>query len=479
MFHDTNLAEGVPLVVDLDGTLTRADIAVESLFRCLTGKSGRLSDVLGLGSGSVAGLKARLARIDPVEPASQPFRPEVIELIQQARNEGRPVILSSAAHQRQVDRVARHLGLFDHAIGTGKRRNNKGAQKLANLRQLLGDRPFDYVGDSRADRPIWRVARRAYTVGASTGSAAEQRLSPMQRNSLRNIAKAARPHQWAKNLLVFVPLVTAGLLADGDAVGKALIAFLCLSVLASGTYILNDLFDIDSDRAHATKCKRPLAAGNLSVPVALVLALGAIIGGLTVMGLATSAGGLAALGTYLVVTLSYSLRLKSAMIADVIALACLYTLRLVIGAAAIGVAVSFWLFLFSTFFFLSLGYVKRYVELTKSKGEEHRLIKGRGYVRSDTDIVMVAGVSSGMVSLLVIVLFANAMMESGLYASPKLLWFLVLPLLYWLNRIWMMARRGQVDGDPVSFAIKDRRSWVLFAAIGAIVIAAKFLPIPF
>ncbi len=478
MFHDKDLTGAVPLVVDLDGTLTRADIAVESLLRCISGQRGTIAETLGMFGSGLAGLKARLAKTDPVDPAAQPFRPEVIDLIEQARAEGRPVILSSAAHQRQVDRIARHLGLFDHAVGTSKKDNNKGAQKLANLRDLIGKRPFDYVGDSAADRAIWKEARTAYTVGVSTGCANEQRLAPAQRNSLRSIAKAARPHQWAKNLLVFVPLVTAGLIADADAILRTIVAFICLSVLASGTYVLNDLLDIDSDRAHATKHKRPLAAGTLSIPFAIILAFAAITGGLGIMAAVTGIGGLAALATYLVVTLTYSFRLKSAMIADVMALACLYTLRLVIGAAAIGVAVSFWLFLFSTFFFLSLGYVKRYVELTKSDAEDHRLIKGRGYIRADTDIVMVAGVSSGMVSLLVIVLFANAMMESGIYASPKLLWLLVLPLLYWINRIWMMARRGMVDGDPVAFAMKDRKSWVLFAMIGGIVTAARFLPLP-
>ncbi|MEZ5696244.1 MAG: UbiA family prenyltransferase [Sphingomonadaceae bacterium] len=480
MFHDINLSKAVPLVVDLDGSLTSADIAVESLFRCLAGKVSGRARMIGHLPGGTAAIKTWLARVDPVDPRSLPLREEVLDLIARARAEGRPVILASAAHQRQVDRVADHLRLFDHAIGTtSARSNNKGANKLARIRSLIGDAPFDYVGDSSADLPIWREARIAYTVGVTTRAANEQRLVPGTRNSPTALARAARPHQWAKNLLVFVPLVTAGLLTDIDAIAQAVIAFLCMSFLASGTYLLNDLLDIDADRAHSSKCKRPLAAGELSIPFALLSAAIAIVGSLAVMMLATGYAGFLALTLYLVMTLAYSLRLKSAMIVDVIALAGLYTLRLVVGAAAIGVAVSFWLFLFSTFFFLSLGYVKRYVELSKSEVDRHALLKGRGYVGSDAEIVMVSGISAGMVSLLIIALFANDMRTSDIYQTPSLLWLLVVPLLYWLNRIWMMARRGQVDGDPVAFAMKDKRSWVLFSSVGAIILAAKFMVSPF
>lgn len=480
MILDIDLSKAVPLVVDLDGSLTSADIAVESLFRCLSGKVAGGMKVMGcLGSGP-ATLKTLLARVDPVDPRNLPLRKEVMELIDQARGEGRPVILASAAHQRQVDRVARHLGVFDHAIGTSLAQgNNKGANKLARIRELIGDAPFDYVGDASADLPIWHEARIAYTVGAATRTAHEHRLQPDTRNSLRAIAKAARPHQWAKNLLVFVPLVTAGLLDDVGTIAQAVIAFLCMSFLASGTYLLNDLLDINADRAHSSKCKRPLAAGELSIPFALLSAAIAIVGSLAAMMLTTGYAGFLALVLYLAMTFAYSLRLKSAMIIDVIALASLYTLRLVVGAAAVGVGVSFWLFLFSAFFFLSLGYVKRYVELSKSEVDQHALLKGRGYVGSDAEIVMVSGISAGMVSLLIIALFANDMRTSGIYQTPSLLWLLVVPLLYWLNRIWMMARRGQVDGDPVAFAMKDKRSWVLFSSVGAIILAAKFIVSPF
>ena len=222
---------------------------------------------------------------------------------------------------------------------------------------------------------------------------------------------------------------------------------------------------------------RPLASGALPVPVAVLAAPVFILAGLGGAALLLGLPALIALCVYFALTVAYSFRIKAAMIADVIALACLYTIRLWVGAAAVGVAVSSWLLLFSIFFFLSLGYLKRYIELMASTRAEHELLSGRGYVRSDAEIVAISGIAAGMVSLLVIILFANAMREGGGYASPDLLWLLVIPLLYWLNRVWMMARRGEVDGDPVAFAIRDPRSIAVGAMMALIVAAAKYLDI--
>ncbi|NBC36506.1 UbiA family prenyltransferase [Novosphingobium sp. FSY-8] len=474
MLHE-RIGEDVPLVVDLDRTLITGDVAMEAMVEL--GKRGFWA-ILGMVWMFLRGrsnLKTLLARRMPVDPATLAYRPQVLELIAQARASRRPVILASAAHWRTAHRVAAHLGLFDRVIASTHAANVKGSAKLAAIRAAVGDKPFDYVGDCAADRPIWRAARVAYTVDAPTGTAQQERIAP-RGNIARALLKAARPHQWAKNALVFVPLASSGMLANVGAIGASLLAFIAMSVIASSVYLLNDLLDIEADRLHPKKRKRPLASGALPIPVALVATVLAAVAGLGAAWL-LGVPSFSAMACYFALTLAYSMRLKAAMIADVLTLACLYTIRIVAGAAAIGVPVSFWLLLFSTFFFLSLGYLKRYVELRSSPREEHELLSGRGYTRSDTEIVAISGLAAGMVSILVLVLFAEAMAKTGAYATPQLLWLLPLPLLYWLNRVWMMGRRGQVDSDPVAFAITDPKSIGVAGMLGVILIAAKFAPL--
>ncbi len=474
MLHE-RIGEEVALVVDLDRTLITGDVAIESMVH--VAKRGFLA-MLGLLWAMLHGrasVKTLLARRSPVDAAILLYRPEVLALIADAKRQRRRVILATAAHWRTAQRVARHLGIFDDVIASRADRNIKGAAKLDAIRTMLGDAPFDYVGDAGADRPIWRAARIAYTVDAATGVPQEERLAH-PRSMARALIKAARPHQWAKNALVFVPLASSGLIINGAASMRALLAFAAMSLIASSVYLFNDLLDIDADRLHAKKRHRPLANGALPIPVAAVATVGAATAGLT-LAWALGVPTFSAMACYFGLTLAYSMRLKAAMIADVLTLACLYTIRIIAGAAAIAVPISSWLLLFSVFFFLSLGYLKRYVELRTSARDDHELLSGRGYTRSDTEIVAISGIAAGMVSILVLVLFAEAMGRGGAYATPQMLWLLPLPLLYWLNRVWMMGRRGQVDSDPVAFAITDPKSIAVGAVLGLILIAAKFAPL--
>jgi 4-hydroxybenzoate polyprenyltransferase len=255
----------------------------------------------------------------------------------------------------------------------------------------------------------------------------------------------------------------------------AVAAALLMSLIASSIYLLNDLLDIDSDRAHRTKWKRPLAHGDLAIPAGLGFSLLLAVAGL---------GGGSLLGgphlafwllAYMAITTAYSFRLKAVMAGDAIVLASLYTIRIWIGAIAVGVPLSFWLLLFSVFLFLSLAYLKRYIEM-RDAIEPHRLLSGRGYVGGDLDVVMMSGISSGMVAILILALFAYDPATAAHYAQPEMLWLLCLPLIYWMNRIWMMARRGEVEGDPVAFAIKDRRSILVGAVMACIFMAALYGP---
>jgi len=461
-----------PLIVDLDQTLVRGDIAIEAMVRVARAGVWSLLALLWVCCKGRAAVKSWLARRAPVDPAALAYNAAVLALIEAARAAGRPVILATAAHWRTAHRVAAHLGLFDQIIASSARANRKGSAKLAAIRALLGDAPFDYVGDSPADRPIWQAAGIAYTVDAPTGAAHEARLAPRKR-PLKALINACRVHQWAKNALVLVPALTSGLIASPRVMAVAIAAAAMMSLIASSIYLLNDLLDIDADRAHRTKWKRPLAHGDLSVPAALAASLVLAVVGLTGGWLVGGARLTLWLASYMALTTAYSLRLKAIMVGDAIVLASLYTIRIWIGGVAIGVPISFWLLLFSIFLFLSLAYLKRYIEM-RDAVDQHRLLHGRGYVGGDLEVVMMSGISVGMVSILVLTLFAHDPATAAHYRSPELLWLLCIPLLYWLNRIWMMARRGEVEGDPVAFAIRDRRSIFLGAIMAGIMLLALF-----
>lgn len=476
MLHKQIEADTAPLVVDLDGSLITSDLAMESLVEVAT-RSVRLffTTLALLLLAPRAKLKAYLALHDRVDPARLVYRDSVVQLINEARAVNRPIILASAAHRSNVKQVADHLGLFDQYLGSTSRRNLRGMTKLSAICAATGNRNFDYIGDSKADLPIWSSARIAYTVGRPTKTENEVRLIP-PRSFFYSLIKAARPHQWAKNALVFVPLVTSGNVLDPMLWTASILSFVCLSVIASSVYLLNDVLDIRSDRRHATKRKRPIAAGELEIPRALCWSVSLAFAGLLLAASLLNTLTIVAISTYFVLTLAYSLRVKAAMIADVLTLATLYTIRLVVGAAAIAVAPSMWLLMFSIFFFLSLGYLKRFVELSRSHLQPDQLLSGRGYIASDTSIVAISGVGAGMVSILVILLFAAEMEATAQYTNPALLWLLAIPLLYWFNRVWIMATRGEVDGDPVAFALKDRRSMIVGCGLATIILCAKYAP---
>jgi 4-hydroxybenzoate polyprenyltransferase/phosphoserine phosphatase len=472
----TAAGEAIPLFVDVDGTLTRADISLESFVRIArSGVAALFMLLVGLFRGRAVA-KTMAARRNPVDPVRLPYRREVLDLIAQAKGEGRPVILASASHWRHIRRIAHHLDLATPIIATRCRTNLKGSAKLAAIRERIGtDAPFDYVGDSRADAWLWREARRGWSVGHVPAGSGVERLGAPRPRFTRVLAKAIRPHQWAKNALVLVPAFTSGTFTEPMVLLTAAAAALLMSLIASSIYLLNDLLDLDADRAHHSKWKRPLAHGDLSIPAALGLSLllaGAGLTGGWLLGGAQLAFWLLA---YMAITTTYSLRLKAVMVGDAIVLSSLYTIRIWIGAVAIGVRLSFWLLLFSVFLFLSLAYLKRYIEM-RDAAEPHRLLNGRGYVGGDLDVVMISGISSGMVAILVLALFAHDPATASHYALPELLGLLCLPLIYWLNRIWMMARRGEVEGDPVAFAIKDRRSILVGAAMACIFLAALYGP---
>lgn len=276
------------------------------------------------------------------------------------------------------------------------------------------------------------------------------------------LARALRPHQWVKNVLLFLPLLMAHRTGDRAAWLAALTAFACLSLAASGVYVTNDLLDVESDRQHPTKKKRPFASGELSMTTGLVLGPGLFVLAFVLAYLRLPLVFVGCLALYVLISTSYSLRLKRVMSLDVLVLAGLYALRIVAGGLATSIDVSPWLLAFSMFFFLSLAVLKRYTELDRLQEAGAQLSQSRrGYKAMDMEVLRSVGPMSGYLAVLVFVLYINSDRVVSLYSQPDFLWLIAPLQLYWITRIWILAHRRQVDDDPIVFAVRDPVSYLV------------------
>jgi 4-hydroxybenzoate polyprenyltransferase/phosphoserine phosphatase len=463
-------------VVDLDGTLIRSDLLVES-FLALLGSDplGAARAALALRDGKAA-LKAAIADRALIDVATLPFDDAVLALVAQARAEGRKTFLYSASDERYVRAVAEHLGLFDGAVGTTGGANLSGEAKARRLVETFGEGGFDYVGDAAVDVAVWARARTAYAVAPSAalqrriaraGLAAE--VVGERSGRARAYLKAIRPHQWMKNVLIFLPAL-AGHAFTLPTLGACVAAFISFSLCASSVYLLNDLLDLKSDREHARKRLRPFASGRAPLAGGLMLAPALLAGALAIAVLLPDKF-LWVLGGYYALTLAYSLGLKRLMSVDVITLACLYGARVIAGSAASGVPISPWLEALSVFFFLSLALVKRVGELSDRMASGKGDPAGRGYRLSDLPMVESMGAASGFVAVLVLALYLNSPDVARMYHSPHRLWALCVITLFWICRMLMKAHRGEMHDDPVVFALRDRASQAC-GVIGAGIVAS-------
>lgn len=469
--------EGVPLVVDLDGTLVRSDLLAEGAVLVL--KRNPLSAfemLVWLGKGR-AHFKARIAERATLDGEGLPYRRAVLEYLQTEAAAGRRLVLATAADARIARQVADRLGLFDTVLASDGEVNLSGEQKRERLVSAFGEKGFDYVGNSARDLAVWASARRAVLV-APTGrlrrraeSLVEvERVLDDDPGTLLDYLQALRLHQWLKNLLVFVPVVAAHRLGDPASLVQASMAFLAFGLCASSVYLFNDLMDIEADRHHPRKRARPLASGRVPVTLAPALALGLMAATLAV-SVTLPTPFLGVLGAYLVLNAAYSLWLKPVPILDVLVLAGLYTLRIIAGSAAIGVWPSTWLLAFSMFLFLSLALVKRYAELMAMRAVEGAKARARGYRLDDAELLASLGGGAGYLAVLVLALY----IEGGahlLYSRPQLIWVLCVLLLYWISHLWLMAHRKRMHDDPLVFAVRDHTSQLLLALMAVVVIGA-------
>ncbi|MBN3726653.1 UbiA family prenyltransferase [Burkholderia sp. Ac-20379] len=466
------------LVVDLEGALLRSGLLVESGCALLRATPHRAAEaVRPLLRGGKAGLTAWLAEQASLDVTVLPYDDAVLGWLRSQHEQGRTLVLTTSGHAGQAQRIADHLGIFDRVMASGTSNDKHG--KRDRLVTEFGERGFDYIGRARADLAVWRSAYAAHLVNPSRGLERQAHRHGNVELVIRSRPpllpawiRALRFHQWLKNLLIFVPVFAAHKMSDPMLLLQALLAFLAFGMCASSAYLLNDLLDLQDDRHHPMKRKRPFASGALPIAHGALLAPLLLAAAAGIAWLALPARFAGVLGGYYVLTLAYSLYLKKQAMVDVVVLAGLYTARIVAGAAAVSVPLTFWLLGFSMFIFLSLALAKRYAELHSMQAHGAEKTRGRGYLASDLPLISSLGTSSGYLAVLVLALYIQDARTVELYRSPQTIWLACPLLLYWISRMWMVSHRGQMHHDPIVFAARDRVSLVVAVLFGAIFCAA-------
>ncbi len=460
------------IIVDLDGTLLCTDTLHESALQLL--RDNALS-VLYLPFWLCAGkafLKQKLADAIKLNPATLPYNVGLLDWLKQQKQLGHRLVLCTATNTKVAQRVADHLQLFDAVMASDGTNNLAGARKKAALDQAYGEGDYIYAGNSADDMHVWRGASKGIVVNASSSVLAKATQvteihgyfprSPITWSAWRRVF---RLQQWLKNLLLFVPLLAAHRITEVTLLSKLMLAFCSFSLCASAVYITNDLLDLESDRRHPRKKYRPFASGVVPISYGVLLVPACSV---LSLALALSIGKDFAiwLGVYFTLTLAYSVKLKKLVLVDCLTLAALYTLRIIAGAAAVSIRLSFWLLAFSVFIFTSLAFVKRYAELQVDVQEGKTKTHGRGYYVIDTPIVETLGVTAGYAAVLVLALYLQGESVTTHYPTPELIWGAVPLLMLWISWIWLQAHRGHMYDDPLVFAVKDRVSWAVLIGMG-------------
>lgn len=466
------------LCVDLDGTLVKNDTLVDALLVMVRSHSHALVQVPGWMARGKATLKREVTERVQLDVTHLPYNKPLLAYLEQQRGLGRELYLATGADARLADRVAQHLGIFTGVLASDGHINLTGHNKLASFEQHFGDKGYDYVGNARPDVPLLMHARTPMVAnpdGALRSAIRRRQFVPAQQfldqaPPLKAVQRAFRLHQWAKNLLIFVPLLLGHVLRTST-VTRACVAFLCFSLCASATYIVNDLLDIEADRRHPRKRRRPFAAGDLQASTGVLLSGGLLV--VAFFGAAMLSGWFVGwLCLYLLMTLSYSLYFKRLVLVDVVLLSGLYTLRLLAGAAATAVPISAWLAAFSVFLFLSLAIVKRFAELQNLRAAGQTPSNGRGYLISDGEQMRSFGTAAGFAAVLVFFLYISGRDVTALYAHPQRMWLITPLLILWIMRVWLLASRGELDEDPVIFAVTDRMSLLIGASVVGVALLA-------
>lgn len=457
------------VAVDLDGTLALTDTLHEAVLVLARNKPLMLFMLPFWLAKSVEYLKLKVAENSVLDVTTLPYNAPFIDWLKDQKARGKTIVLCTAANKQIARNVCKHFDFFDDFIASDEYLNLKSSNKRKALVDKYGEHGYDYAGNSSADLEVWAGAAQAIVVNASatvltkaSKVATVSETFPPENPSLSSWLKALRIHQWLKNLLLFVPFLATHQLGNPQSFATLTLAFISFSLCASSVYIMNDLLDLESDRRHPLKKNRPFASAKLPISLGVLVAP-ILIGSSFTLGAIVGEDFLVILFLYLSLTVAYSLALKRLVLVDCLTLATLFTLRIIAGAAAVSVSLSFWLLAFSVFIFLSLALVKRYAELKVQIQEGKSSAHGRGYVVSDAPLLQTLGVSSGYISALVIALYVQSEDIVSLYAQPLAIWLILPILLFWVSWVWLKAERGEMHDDPIVFAAKDKVSLVVAA----------------
>jgi 4-hydroxybenzoate polyprenyltransferase/phosphoserine phosphatase len=462
-----------PVCVDLDGTLVRSDVLLELILQLVRRRPLLIFQIVVWALQGRSVLKTRVADRATLDPSLLPYNAGVVEIIRREQRSGGTVYLVTGAAAAVANAVASHLGCFDGVIALERGMPNfTGRAKRDELVRRFGQRGFRYIGNSGADLPCWKSAREVIVVEPTITARAAilaGRLNPhrilARRWLAREFVRALRPWQWAKNVLIFVPLVCSHQYGNQSVLLRAVVCFCAFCLATSSVYLTNDLLDLEADRRDARKRRRPFAAGDLPVSVGLISAP-LLFAASMLIALPAGIKVCAVIVAYITLAITYSLKGKRVAIADVILLSGFYTLRVFLGGIATGVSISPWLAVLSMFLFLSMAIAKRHSELVCRGESRDAVVPGRDYRASDAPVLLGLGISCGNLAALVLALYVRSDVGAALYSNPEWLYGLAPLLIFWLGRMWLVSGRGQLDADPLMFTLHDRTSWVLLMAGG-------------
>ncbi len=470
-----NQNQNIVLTCDLDETLVKTDMFFEAIYSLIKSNPIFIFYFPFWILKGLPHLKQQIFSRVEIDYSILPYNQKVLDFLYIEKSNGRKLVLITATPQSIADKVEEHLNLFDEVYGSNDKINLKSHKKADKLVELYGEKGFDYVGDSLADINVWSKGRNAYLVAKTKLSQSKIQKSikiteilDTNEKIAKSIIKEIRVYQWIKNILLFIPLIMAHHFTDLGLLTKNIAAFFAFSLIASSVYVINDIFDLDNDRKHRTKKNRPFASGKLRLQYAIILIPILTLLSLLSVFIFLDFNFLLILIIYFVTTTLYSFYLKKVVLLDILILSILFTLRIFAGGIATQTPLSPWLLGFTLFLFLSLAFVKRYTELEYVKSEQKSKTTGRGYITSDIPMIQSMGISSGFISVLVLVLYFNSEDVKLLYSNPLVLWAVTPIFLYWIINIWFVANRGNMNDDPVVFAAKDKVSYIVFALIGII-----------
>lgn len=473
-----------PCVVDLDGTLLNSDSLHESILKIIFENPLMLLRLPFWLLRGKAFFKSKVANLGEIDASTLPYNIELIDWLKLQKEAGRPLVLCTAADTKVAKKIANFLGIFDEVIASEGTLNLAGRNKGEALKRKYGEKGFDYAGNAAVDLDVWQYARKAVVVNARRS--VQQRaakccevdvLMPRNNSKFSAVIRALRLHQWLKNILLFVPMLAAHEISSMGSIINVALGFLAFSLTASSVYLVNDLSDLDSDRRHPRKQKRPFAAGDIPLFYGVVLSPVLLCFGFLI-GSYINNGFLLWLLGYLFITTLYTFFLKRLVLIDCLTLAFLYTLRIVAGGAAVEQQLSFWLLAFAVFLFWSLALVKRNAELNAAGVKQQGKVNGRGYIEGDGPLVLAMGVAAYYSAVLVFALYLNSDAITLLYKLPEIMWIEVPILLFWMSWMWLQSHRLNMHDDPLVFAVKDPvsvLSGLLFTLVA--IVASLGLPL--